>query len=635
MTTATLTINYSLPAGSVIDDPLWLRLQQDGIAADVATVADAAAVLDALYDIEPCVEPEEAEEEEEEGNQLTTDDLTEAASVIDYSLCYQEPDGSVNVTIRIIRSDLSWPYVLRISGGRVVAAVPGEAETPVEIRELYQQNIVVESASSIVLDYPVIGGFTAQWIGVVIGESGRIDAPTINRTGSTLHWSGNVTGIIAVSFNTVYEVATIRVDGIDGEQGAALVRCFYHGLVEELEPILPESAEMDRSLCPKVIWKGDDQEDEVECYQDIYVHVVCECSGREVDLYSYEQVVPCPEWAPTRCPNNLTRCGHALGVETAYEYVSCEDDSDRPGMPGRIWAVSDPGFYEKTCCETPKVTLPQCPEKRISYRGGEPITLGAAYYRQTYGTRTRIVPVSPPGGVCGEHIIRQVIGATNCCEGVPPLVWDTSISPEVMAPNSSAFIGVTGGVGYSLEWTVAGHGFRFQNGSTKITTLTGNEAYLAALVGACGTATITVTDGCSTVVGYIRSTAGTWSGQCRRIYMMEGALRNDTWLYRSNIAISPDGCYGIETSARPYGWDNPTGLPWRSIEHWLQSWNGSTWSSVLGGLWGADVLESDYQAMLAGVSLAVVYTDPGSTVPPLGDGSQHACGDYSCQWVCL
>ena len=509
MTTATLTINYSLPAGSVIDDPLWLRLQQDGIAADVATVADAAAVLDALYDIEPCVEAEETESLSVIDNPLTTADLTAAAAVIDYSLCDQDPDGSVNVTIRIIRSDLSWPYVLRISGGRVVAAEFGEAETPAEVRELYQQNVLVESASSIVLDYPVISGFTAAWLGAVISETGRVDAPTINRTGSTLHWSGNVTGIIAVSFQTVYEVATIRVDGVDGEHGECLVRCFYHGLVEELEPILPEPSEMDRSLCPKVIWKGDDQEDEVECYQDIYVHVVCECSGREVDLYSYEQVVPCPEWAPTRCPNNLTRCGHALGVETAYEYVSCEDDSDRPGMPGQVYALSTKEFYEATCCETPKVTLPQCPEKKISYRGGEPIALGASYYRQTYGPRTRIVPVSPPGGICGEHIIRQVIGETNCCDGVPVLVWDTETSPDVIAPNSAIIIGVIGGK-FPLTWTVSGFGFQFTSSGLTAITSNSTKVTLSALPTACGTATVVVTDGCTTVSADIRCTAGRW-----------------------------------------------------------------------------------------------------------------------------
>ena len=180
MSAQTLTLNYSLSAGSVVEDPLWLRLQQDNIAADVATVADAAAVMDALYDILPCVVPEGGDETSITKT-LVQEDLTRAASVIDYSLCDQEPDGSVNVTVRIIRSDLSWPYMLRISGGRVVAAVPGEAETPIEVRERYSQNIAVENATSVVLDYPVIASFSAAWIGMV-------DAPVINRTGTTLYW---------------------------------------------------------------------------------------------------------------------------------------------------------------------------------------------------------------------------------------------------------------------------------------------------------------------------------------------------------------------------------------------------------------------------------------------------------------
>ena len=631
MTAPTLTLNYSLPAGSVIDDPLWLRLQQDGVADDVATVADTAAVLDALYDIEPCVEPEESDDQQSLSvidNPLTTADLAAAAAVIDYSLCDQEPDGSVNVTVRIIRSDLSWPYMLRISGGRVVAAVPGEAETPVEVRELYQQNIVVESASSIVLDYPVISGFTASWLGAVIGETGRIDAPTINRTGTTLHWTGNVTGIIAVSFQTVYEVATIRVDGIDGEQGECLVRCFYHGLVEELEPVLPEPSEMDRSVCPRSIWQGDGREDEVTCYQEVTIKTLCECSREEVSSRIEQQVQPCPDWAPTRCPNNDRECMHLLGSETAYEYVACAGDNEYPGMPGQVYALSTKEFYEATCCETPKVSLPSCPEKKISYRGGEPITLGARYYRDTYGPRTRIVPVSPPGGVCGDHIIRQVIGNTNCCEGVPALVWDTEVSPEVMAPNSSAIIGITGGAGRSLEWTVDGQGFQFQNGAKKINS-TGDRVYLAALATACGTARVHVTDGCSTVSGLVKSTAGKWTDGCRVLLIKERAPYFGGSFYRRAIALAADGC---TITAGGSAWYSGPQVYYVEVEHWYMRWTGSRWLNA--AVWSGTVLKSEWDDLIAQVKLKIVYTGP-VVGPPIGDPNEYQCGTLVCEWVCL
>lgn len=545
MTAHTLALNYSLSAGSVINDSLWLRLQQENIAADVATVGDAAAVLDALYDIEPCVDPGDGEEStltsvSDPLSALTKEDLTAAAAAIDYSLCDQEPDGSVNVTVRIIRSDLSWPYQLRISGGRVVASVPGEVAAPVEVRELYRQNMVVESASSIVLDYPVVSGFSAQWIGAVLGENGRVDAPTINRTGTTLHWAGNVTGIIAVSFNTVYEVATIRVEGIDGEQGECLVRCFYHGLVEELEPILPESAEMDRSLCPKRIWQGDGREDQVTCYQEVTIKTLCECSREEVSSRIENQVEPCPEWAPTNCPNNAKECMHLLGSETAYEYVACAGDNEYPGAPGRVYALSTPEFYEATCCEKPKVTLPSCPEKKISYRGGEPIDLGAAYYQSIYGSLTRIVPVSPPGGICGEHIIRQVIGGNNCCEGVPPIVWDTENSATTIADNSYGWCAVSGGRPPFLV-SVRGSGFFANDKRTVREVVIPGWTFHIFTGDACGTAIVTVSDGCSTVQHAVFSTNGSWQHD----YAEEAAFNaNPVYLGAADYIDQRDGFGG-------------------------------------------------------------------------------------------
>ena len=516
MTVQTLTITYQVPAGSVVDDPLWLRLEQELLAEDIATVADAAAVLDALYELEPCEDRPDNEESgsltnpPQEDEEPTTADLATAAQTIDYLGCDIEPDGSVAVVVRIIRADPTRPYVLRITGGRVVPAAFGQAAVPVTVQEEHQQHLLVEAADSVVLDYPVVSGFSAQWLGPVIGD-GPIAKPTINRTGTTLHWDGTVTGTIAVRYLTTYDRATVLVYGVDGKPGEATIRCFCHGLVEELVPELPEPAEIDRSLCLSRSWDLDMEPDEVVCVEDITVYTVCECSKRELKAYTYQQEVACPDWAPINCPNNETRCTHLLGSRAVYEYVPCTDDNEVEGRPGYVYSVSQPDYYEDVCCRKPDKPLPRCPEKTISYKGGQPIELGEAHYRTLYGPTTRIQPVAPPGGICGEWTIRQVISSSNCCEGVEPLAWDTAVSPEVMSPNSAVIIGVTGGGRYALTWTVSGHGFQFQNGSTRI--VTGpiqNRIRLSALPSACGYAEITVSDGCSTVTAGIRCTLGRW-----------------------------------------------------------------------------------------------------------------------------
>lgn len=91
------------------------------------------------------------------------------------------------------------------------------------------------------------------------------------------------------------------------------------------------------------------------------------------------------------------------------------------------------------------------------------------------------------------------------------MVWDADDSVAVMAPNSSGIVSIAGGRA-PFEWTVVGSGFQFSNGSKRITT-TGKSIYFAALPLACGTAEITVTDGCSAVVGVVLATIGAWIDQ--------------------------------------------------------------------------------------------------------------------------
>jgi len=79
-------------------------------------------------------------------------------------------------------------------------------------------------------------------------------------------------------------------------------------------------------------------------------------------------------------------------------------------------------------------------------------------------------------------------------------------------PNSSGFIYFSGGRSpYTLS--VRGHDFYFENGLQEITIESRFGTFARVYTGeeACGGSIITVSDGCTSVVGYIRTTVGSWS----------------------------------------------------------------------------------------------------------------------------
>lgn len=496
MNTPNLSLLYTGPA--VPDDPWWIAIEQLPVTDDVATIAETAALLDTSYRIEACsvVEPEPVDVD-------PADIALAAESTFDLAICGRDHDGAVELQVKVIRSRAAEPYRLHVAGGSVLASTVVQAETV--------QVVTLAGAESVTLPYPVIDGFAVAWRADAVPASGAL--PTINRTGNTLYWSGQVTGSLRATYLTTYDLVTLRVNGIDGEQGHATLRVVYHGLVEDLVPALPDPSETDRTLCPSTRWQVDPDGDEVTCYKAVTVRQLCGCSKTEVDTTTRDQVVPCPEGGPTRCPGNSRRCMHLLGSETVEEYVDCSGDNGIPGRPNEVYAVSDPEWYKDKCCEYPTVQLPQCPELTESYPGGQAIERGEAYYRAMYGEGCRFVPVTPEGGTCGKHITRQIIEPEECCDQITPLTWDADNSIDTMVADDSGFVYVLDGLG-PFTWHISSPGggiwFVASGGSDLVT-----EQRFAELVSwsnnVCGEFTITCTDSCDTVVtGYINGLSGGW-----------------------------------------------------------------------------------------------------------------------------
>jgi hypothetical protein len=481
MNSPSLTITVQNATGSA--DGYWLRLEQEGLPDDAATVSDAAALLNALYNIDPCTQdtttaPAPVSTTGEPA--VPVDEFAAlVASTLDFVDCSINPDGDIDVTLRVIRSHQGEPYRLNLHGGSIKETVTFSTEIT---RSL-------EIAPTTVLDYPLLGALTTN-----------IRPESVN--GNTLTFGEYHTGrTLIATYPTRYDQVTVTINGIDGDPGECTALGFYHGLVEELDLQTPEPVEIDPNWCQErnIRTRVDQVEHSVTCYETVVSSTRCSCDREETSWDIYDRVVDCPEWI-TRCPDPYTVCESYVRTVQETEYVACADDTTR---------AHDPDFYEEVCCKRPSVSLPNCLHQRLTYKGGQPIQNGEQFYRDLYGPETRVHPVPPEDGNCGDWYIDQEYTACIPCDGVAAIVWDTATSPTTVAPNSSNLLAVTGGRA-PYTWTVSG--YRFQFTANQATTIVTAQpwVYLSALTLSCGTATITVDDGCSTVTAGIRSTAGKW-----------------------------------------------------------------------------------------------------------------------------
>lgn len=118
-----------------------------------------------------------------------------------------------------------------------------------------------------------------------------------------------------------------------------------------------------------------------------------------------------------------------------------------------------------------------------------------------------VTMIDPCGNECGTVVEVQ-------CKDCPPDIevsWDSDNSAETIDQSDTVSIYVKDGLS-NYKWAVSGTGFTLAHQYT-----TGVTNSLISDGSACGTATITVTDGCGGVAtGYVRCTTGTWAGKCSR-----------------------------------------------------------------------------------------------------------------------
>lgn len=175
------------------------------------------------------------------------------------------------------------------------------------------------------------------------------------------------------------------------------------------------------------------------------------------------------------------------------------------------WVTDE--VMKDTCCET--VSPPPCQVKTEPWTGYTVSEISDMLGididdngLDENGIPVQIVLINPSGGPCGEMETTYELQQKSCCDEVSDILWDDAISSEVIGPSSSGIVAVSGGR-QLRTWKVVGVGITFDHGIKELST---TDQYVTLITDEsfCGSATVTVADGCSEAVGHVRSTSGQW-----------------------------------------------------------------------------------------------------------------------------
>lgn len=434
-------------------DTYWLRFGNDE-EDDLATTEDVTEILENLYNIDPCVDTgtdeEQAQEETEEAEPPADPlELFKAARSIwekNLSACRAALAGNYTATVKIYRSHPREPYKLVLSAGEVTKTVISS--------EAVNTTINIQSASSVELEYPVVGGMSAGWLGLVIGENGAVSAPEIKRQGNRLYWAGSITGTIRVIYTTTVDVVTVDVQGVpffDGSDGGEAqdvkILAFYHLMVFEGQINKPAA---DETITPGALKQ------------------ICGYNNTgTLDTIDDKKPLPIPP------PDDDAE----YGCLTPSPYLSLAST------------------YKELCCEVKQIEA--CLLYTARHTGGIEIDQETARQLQLLNPRTSFRPVSPAGAEgCGTKFFHLKVAQKNCCAETEPL----SASPEnpatmqIGVKTRVCFIG-----GESRKrWRVTRG--TFPDGRTE--KYSSNQCEEVVAIG-CMTVSVTVSDNCTSATAEI------------------------------------------------------------------------------------------------------------------------------------
>lgn len=534
MTTRRLTHTMRYVSAAGDGEARWIRLDQE-TADESVTVAEAAEILDVLYDIDACGQGISGGGEEAAAETPDESRFDSAVAVLmGAETCAESEYWTAHV--RVYRSHQSPEYVLRSASAEIVSVEAGLTDS---VRE-----VIENAGNSHDLEYSYAGDLVLP-----PGVRGEV-------RGSTLNLS-RPAGRLVVRYTTTYDRVTLRVpvtaaSSARGEEeqarraaldAAGLVALQGRGPTAVAAAVALEPPEQDDSLSAAELARlcrarYQFPEREGECWQTVRHHSKCVCSGRDAPGDWEERVsAPCPEGV---------RAGSHVGTSDVLDgYVWCAGEED-PDLPDRE-------FYKRVCCEYPPQgkQLPLCRTYYETWRGGEPVEGSAAAWQALYGEDVRFVAVSPPGGVCGEKITEWEVNRPNCCDDITPMSPDPG-NPTSIHAGERVFVGVLDGRHPGLyRWRASGGLYFDATGTPEATTTGPGKLLVRTRDAVCPQPRVEVDDGCQPVT-----------------MTFEGGAATPVELSQQDVVAYPNQQFTLSVSGGvpPYMWSVGAGITYELNE---------------------------------------------------------------------
>ena len=471
MTELGLSIGFA--AGAASAGRRWLRIEQVRADSQAATLADAARLIDALFDTDPCDQGTEGTGGASAKEPPDEEKFSEAVEkTIDLKqLC--DDCEYWETAVDVFRSHQSPDF-------RLVSETAEISDQREMVSEAKTETFQLSGDSSVDLSWPYHSGL-------------RVSGATVaGVSGSTVVFGAPVYGSVQVGYQSLWQRVTVRVPAVPADNGVrqaepAAVVCFWADLAAACELVQPENedevdAEERQKLCRKP--GGSGHLAGSGCWETVEHYSRCNCSGREAPG-GWSEVVPAP------CPDGIGSGAH-LGTRREFAgYTYCEGEEDE---------VNDPEYYKRRCCVYPPRPLPRCRETRARWSPGAEIDGGAAYYQDIYGPGVQLTAVSPEQGDCGEKIWSWDTSSKNCCDDITPLSPSPQNPEEIRAGESHEICVLDGRPG-ELKWTATGGLYFLDKGlkTHRIRTDNRCQRVYAERFGICPTPRIRVDDGCKPV----------------------------------------------------------------------------------------------------------------------------------------
>jgi hypothetical protein len=513
------SLTFTFQNQEALSDSYWVKISQEDYDNDLMSLSDAAEVLDSVFDINPC---ENSDYLTGGSEPIVLEDYEQALKDAFTNLGYDpspfDSYKNYNATLYVYRSHLDKNYKLVLSTGTVL-------QTVIKTKEISQ--IVRISGKKATLDYAVYGSLST-------------DAPTsiVEYNGSQVALTDEVEGYYTFTYTTQYNEVSVKVFGKSGEAQECLCTVFFQGVTDQLLISPPKE---DTAFISNAGDTSDTEEEEEPeetsvdiCYKGIKHLKLCSCGGgggsqsqqsgrflidlsggttRIKDFYTEIVEVPCKQGGATTVAGVFTTL--LWRMPTIMEYVDCPDE---------FWEGSTEEYYIENCCTPPPYgvgnfpfSLPKCKSTFRLWLGGVGIEGGADKYKALHNQTVRLIPVGPkertPQGhiICGTIENRQEVDSKNCCDD--PSYEDIEIneddSAEVIADYSYGIVFWNKGISpYTVS--VAGNGFYLDQLYAVKSAVTENQYIRVFTEDACGTCTVTIDDGCSTVSHIIMADSGVW-----------------------------------------------------------------------------------------------------------------------------